>query len=243
MSQTQQSHHDQSNISADLIAEALAVYTADKGEHARVGMRLARHQNQYENQGVDSKLIRMLFQEAKLKSDERMRLYADELRYRRAVSLWNAESEDDFDRLMEQAQVDPAEGEGATRLVSARAYNDGFNSGSHGSTHPADNKHVPGSLEFQQWARGCKDGQRHATSLGLTTKPKTATTAADDDDEDQAPKKGAAAAPKKAAAKKAATGGKRGRPSKAELEARNADAEANRQPAAEERAGMLDDVA
>lgn len=241
MSQTQ-SHSDRSNISADLIAEALATYTADKGEHARTGMRLARHQRQYENQGVDSKLVRMLFQEAQLKADERMQLYADELRYRRAVSLWNAESEDDFDRLMEQAQVDPASGEGATRLASSRAYNDGFNSGAHGSNHPADNKHVPGTLEYQQWARGCKDGQRHATSLGMSPKPKAAAAAAEEGAEEQTTTQ-KKAAPKKAAAKKGATGGKRGRPSKAELEARKADLAAKREPATEERAGMLDDVA
>jgi hypothetical protein len=107
-----------------------------------------------------------MYQEADLTSDERQHLYATELRYRRATSLWDAETDSDFDRLMEAAsQTEAAPAQAAERLAGARAYNDGFNSAVQGKQTVADNPREPGTIEHAQWAKGCKDGHDHLAAL------------------------------------------------------------------------------
>jgi hypothetical protein len=158
---------DMSSNITETIAEALAVYTADKGQHDRTGMMIARNQARYEKLGVSSEIIRLLHKEAKLTADERQQKYANELRYRRAVSLWSAETDDDFDRAMEAAsETAAAEGRSAELLVAARAYNDGHNSIVHGRQTANDNPHLPGTLPHAEWAKGAKDGVKHLKALG-----------------------------------------------------------------------------
>ena len=167
--------HDASNVTPELITEALAVYTEDKGEHQRTAMKLARNQAKYERMGVSAKHVRQMYQEADLTSDERQHLYATELRYRRATSLWDAETDSDFDRLMEAAsQTEAAPAQAAERLAGARAYNDGFNSAVQGKQTVADNPREPGTIEHAQWAKGCKDGHDHLAILDGAAKPSQA---------------------------------------------------------------------
>jgi hypothetical protein len=164
--QTTEDQAEMSNLS-ETIMEALAQYTQDKGHHDRTGMTIARNQVKFEKLGVSAEMIRLLFKESKLTVDERLQKYSDELRYRKAVSLWNAETEEDFDRAMQAAsETMPAGGHASELLTAARSYNDGFNSSVHGKQTTDANPHVAGTLQHAQWAKGCKDGLKHLKELG-----------------------------------------------------------------------------
>jgi hypothetical protein len=157
----------QSNVSSELWAEALAIYTSDKGVVDRANGQLRKHQLAYEGQGIDAKQIRERYKEAQLTEDERIQLYADEQISRRALDLWSAESPEDFEALIERAaRTEPATGPGADKLAGARAYNDGFNGGAHGGLTPDNNPHQAGSEQHQQWAHGCTDGVDYAVTFG-----------------------------------------------------------------------------
>jgi hypothetical protein len=156
-----------SNVVSEIIAEALVAYTADKGAHDRTGMQIARNQAKYGRLGVSAEMIRLLHKESRLTEEERQQKYANELRYRKAVSLWDAESEDDFAMAMEAAsQTQAAHGHVTDLLAAARSYNDGFNSAAHGRADEAANPHTAGTLQHAQWAKGCKDGIKHLKEFG-----------------------------------------------------------------------------
>lgn len=149
----------QSNRESDLYAEALRVFTENKGAEDRARGNTKRNQLMYESQGVSATMIRSRYKEANMSQADREALYAEEVKSRRALNLWNAESPDDFERALERAvAMPPATTEALEALEGARAYNDGFNGGAHGGLTPDDNKHVPGTVQYQQWARGCLDG-------------------------------------------------------------------------------------
>ena len=148
------------NIDPERVAEALAVYTNDRREIRAAHNRSKKHQKFYEDQyGVDQEAIRDRYKEAGMSAVERQRKYVTEHITRRAVGLWDAESPEEFDTLMEQAvAVQAAHGAGAEKLSGARAYSDGWNSGSKGGMAVEDNPYVAGTHEHQQWALGCADG-------------------------------------------------------------------------------------
>jgi hypothetical protein len=132
---------------------------------------IARNQARYARLGISAELVRLMHRESKLTADERQTKYADELRYRRAVSLWEADSEEDFDRAMQQASETAVAGVKAQeRLAAARAYNDGFNSmvQSKGKSTAADNPNEPGTIGHAEWTKGHRDGGRHLKALGDT---------------------------------------------------------------------------
>ena len=163
---------DYSNVSADLWAEALAVYTADKGVVDRANGQLRKHQLAYENQGIAAKQVRERYKEAQLTEEERLQLYADEHTSRRALDLWSAESPEDFEHLMERAaSTEPATGQALDKLAAARAYNDGNNSARFGGSAAEDNPHTPGSSEHQQWALGWVDGVDEAVRTQVAALP------------------------------------------------------------------------
>ena len=177
-----------SNVPSDLWAEALAVYTADKGIIDRANGQLRKHQLYYEDQGCSAKQVRERYKEAQLTEEERIQLYADEQRSRRALDLWSAEKPEDFQALIERAaETEPASVAGMDKLAGARAYNDGFNGGAHGGLTQDDNKHIPGTVEFVQWSHGCADGMDYAATFGVPGTPKTADVAPRESAEPEVP--------------------------------------------------------
>lgn len=154
----------QSNVSSELWAEALAIYTSDKGVVDRANGQLRKHQLAYEGQGIDAKQIRERYKEAQLTEDERIKLYADEQISRRALDLWSAESPEDFEALIERAaQTKPANQEAMDKVTGALAYSDGINSARLGGNKVVDNPKIPGTHEYQQWALGWADGVDEVT--------------------------------------------------------------------------------
>ena len=188
----------QSNVDANLWAEALRIYTEDRGVVDRAQGQLRKHQLAYENRGVTASAIRARYKEADMTEEKRLAMYAEEQISRRALSLWDAESPEDFERLMERAsQTEAATPEELGKLAGSRARVDGFNSGLKGGLAITDNPHVPGSFEHQQWAIGCADGLGEKER---EDKPFRASNGADHDEpRDPAPKK-ARGRPRKAAA-------------------------------------------
>lgn len=161
-----------SNVTSDLIMEALSSYTQDKGAHDRTGMTIARNQAKFQRLGVEADLVRQMHKEAKLSADERQSKYADELRYRKAVSLWDAETEEEFDQAMQAAsETAAASARSAELLVGARSYNDGFNSAVKAKLKADDNPHAAGTVQHAHWARGCKDGIKHLRDIGEDVPP------------------------------------------------------------------------
>lgn len=148
------------NIDPERVAEALAAYTEDRRAVDAANGRLRKHQLYYEKDfGVDAAAIRERYKEGRMTASERQQKYVTEQITRRAVNLWDADSPEDFEALMEQAvSVKAASGAGAEKLAGARAYADGFNSGAKGGAAITDNKYTPGTYEHQQWALGCADG-------------------------------------------------------------------------------------
>lgn len=168
MANMQAAESEMSSNLSEVITEALATYTADKGAHDRTAMAIARNQAKYQRLGVSAEIVRLMHKESKLTQDERHQKYADELRYRRAVSLWDADSEEDFDRAMQQAsETSPAAGNAADLLIAARSYNDGFNSSAHGKVDADANPHVPGTQQHAEWSKGHRDGLRQMKALGV----------------------------------------------------------------------------
>jgi hypothetical protein len=151
----------QTNIDSNLWAAAMAAYEQDKGAVDRARGRLRKNQLAYDKQGVPASAIRARYKERNMSRDERQQLYAEEVVSRRALALtlWDAESEEDFDRLMERATaVKPAGDDSLTAIELARIYNDAFNSGARGGMAIEDNPYQQGTAEHQQWALGCADG-------------------------------------------------------------------------------------
>lgn len=148
------------NIDAEKAAEALAVYTDDRRVIDSANGRLRSHQLHYEKEhGIDAAAIRERYKESRITASERRQKFAIEYATRRAVGLWEAETDSDFDQLMVRAQeVQKASGEGADKLTAARAYGDGFNGGLKGKLAITDNPHAAGTMQHQQWAMGCADG-------------------------------------------------------------------------------------
>lgn len=195
----------QTNIDSNLWAEALRVFTEDKGSEDRARGNTKRHQIAFESQGISAKTIRARYKESDMTTDERTALYAEEQISRRALDLWSSDSDEDFDRLIERAtETQPADPEKLGALAGAHAYNDGFNGGAHGGLTSDDNKHVPGTAEHQQWARGVQDGIDYKQTFGTPAERQApAMQEADEGDHpaarETAPKK-ARGRPRKAAA-------------------------------------------
>lgn len=151
----------QTNIDSNLWASAMRSYEEDRGAVDRAQGRLRKNQLAYDKQGVPAAAIRARYKERNMSRDERQQLYAEEIVSRRALALtlWDADSEEDFDRLMERATaVKPADDVELENIEGARAYNDGYNSGTHGSDPTKDNPHVYGTALHERWALGCADG-------------------------------------------------------------------------------------
>lgn len=151
----------QTNIDSNLWASAMRSYEEDRGAVDRAQGRLRKNQLAYDKQGVPAAAIRARYKERNMSRDERQQLYAEEIVSRRALALtlWDADSEEDFDRLMERATaVKPADDAELENIEGARAYNDGYNSGTHGSDPTKDNPHVYGTALHERWALGCADG-------------------------------------------------------------------------------------
>ena len=156
------------NIDSNLWAKAARVYAEDQGKIDRAKKVIAKirgeqraHQNEFEEQGISASAIRERFRESDMSSEEFQALISTEIVSRRALGLtvWNAESDADWDEIMTRAsRTEPAEIEALEDLEGARAYNDGFNGGAHGGQSVDDNPNTPGTVMHAQWARGCKDG-------------------------------------------------------------------------------------
>lgn len=165
----------ESNVSSELWAEALAVYEADKHHEDQARGTTKRHQIAYESQGINPTMVRRLYKETQLSETERLELYATEQVARRALDLWNAETPEEFNRVMERAAATaPATGEGADKLAGVRSYNDGFNGARHGKQTQTDNPHVAGSALFVQWRAGCGDGLDYNAQIEAGTVPREA---------------------------------------------------------------------
>lgn len=158
--QSTQPASTRNTVDPEKYAEALAIYEQDKGLRDRASGQLRRHQMFYETEfGINAAGIRERYKESQMTEKERTKKYEGELIGRRALNLWNAEKPEDFEALIEAASaVEPASGDGYDKLSGQRAYDDGFNSAAHGGQVEKDNKHRAGTLEHQQWTRGCKDG-------------------------------------------------------------------------------------
>lgn len=154
------------NVDSNLWANASRVYAEDSGVVDRAQGTRRKHQLAFEKMGVSASAVRARHKEREMTADERQKLYAEEQVSRRALSLWEADDPEEFERVMERAsQTEPATTEEMDNLSGAHAYNDGFNGGAHGGLTVDDNKHVPGSVKHVQWARGVADGIDYAANL------------------------------------------------------------------------------
>jgi hypothetical protein len=163
---------EKSNVTPDLIAEALASHTKKKGILARAAMSVAHDQKRYEKQGVDPKLIRKLFREQDLSEEKRAYEYAEELRYRRAVNLieWESSGQGNFLKAVEGLPSVEPDSAAAMGLAEARAFNDGYNSFKAGGA-TAFNKYTLGSPEHAAFVRGNRDAQQEAGTTNGAAKP------------------------------------------------------------------------
>jgi hypothetical protein len=155
-----------SNVPSDLWAEALAVYETDTGLVNRSNAQRRRHQQNYENQGISPSEVRRRYKEAQMTDEERLALYATEQVSRRALDLWSSANPEDFDNTMERAARTPvASADASEKLAAARRYNSGYNGAVHRKQTRQDNPHEPGTPEYADWDRGCRDGMAFFETL------------------------------------------------------------------------------
>jgi hypothetical protein len=170
---------ERGNIGSELWAKAMAdLESYDLViDNRKFELKTARDRRKvmlkgYAEQGIPTTHLLRRQEEALLSEDERHQLFAIEQVSRRALSLWDAETADDFEQLIERAaRTEPATGEGWDKLEGVRAYNDGFNGGAHGSLTADDNPHRPSDLRHAQWARGVADGIDYAHTFGDGSRP------------------------------------------------------------------------
>lgn len=164
----------ETNVDSNLWASAMKAYETDKGIVDRAQGQLRKHQLAYEKQGIPAATIRARYKERDMSDDERMKLYAEEAVSRRALALciWDAETEEEFTRMMERAaETPPADPEELDGISGAEAYNNGFYGGAHQALTADNNPHVAGTIQHQQWSRGCKDGIDYKENFGDGTAP------------------------------------------------------------------------
>lgn len=181
----------------DLWAKAMADYEEDRGVVDRANGKLRKRQKYWEDEhAISAKEVRRRYKERDLTESERLALYAAEQESRRALDLWSASTPEDFEALMERAASTPVSmGDASEKLAGARAYNDGFNSGAHGTLGSIDNPHLAGSLVHVQWQRGFVDGLDYKETFGGGD----VASREDTEDEPPAPPKRRGRPPKKAA--------------------------------------------
>lgn len=183
------------NVNSNLWAQATRVYIEDSGVVDRAQGTRRKHQLAFEKMGINAKTVRDRVKELDLSSDERQAMFAEEQISRRALSLWDADSPEEFEQTLERASQTPAADIDALDAIAGeRAYSDGFNGGAHGGQTVDDNKHVPGTLLHQRWAIGCEDGIEYmakldGTPLARSSAPMEANGSADHAEREAAPKK------------------------------------------------------
>lgn len=159
---------------SDLWAKALAQLETDDlvifgHKQALKGARDKRKANLkgFAEQGVPTTHLLRRQEESDLTDSERTQLFTIEQMSRRALSLWDAESPEEFERLMSAAiATPPASQDALDGLDVVRFYGDGYNCARHGGETQDNNKQSPGSLAHQSWARGCADGLRDKELAG-----------------------------------------------------------------------------
>lgn len=147
------------NVDPERVAEAFAKHIDDRRRVDAANGLSRKHQNFYETEyGVDAEAIRERYREYRMNAAKRQRKFITEQVMRRALNLWDAESPEDFERMMEQAAgTRAATGDGAEKMEASEAYDQGYRSGLKGSSPITDNPHAPGTLRHQRWSLGCAD--------------------------------------------------------------------------------------
>jgi hypothetical protein len=166
------------NVSSDVWADALATLERDNGEIDRRmdAVKTARKRRKenlkvFSERGIPTSVLLARYGETLMSEDERHQLFAMEAMSRRALDIWSAKTPEDFNRLLERAvSTQPAKFDSLEKIRGARAFNDGHNSARHGGFTEKDNPNAAGTIEHQQWAKGCRDAIREMTNKATAKK-------------------------------------------------------------------------
>jgi len=176
---------EQSNVSSELWAEAMGQFTMDTSLIDRASKivkrardRRKKNQARYAEAGVPAAMIAKLYGEDRMTESARISLYAIEQVGRRALDLWNAETPEDFNRIMERAAAtEAAIGLGAEAREHARVYVYGFNAAMHGHQSKDDNPHAAGTRNHVTWLEGYGDASKEMAEMEEFLSPPSLTEA------------------------------------------------------------------
>jgi ribosome modulation factor len=171
-----------SNVDPTLIQACLAEYSRLDTDQKRLAQEVTALFTRYEAQGVKRRSIKVAHKASKLDKAEARAQAASDARYLVITGILNP-ADDGWVRALQQSDLfSPeeaahpavADGEIGPKLATARAYNDGYNSGRHGAERN-DNPFTAGAAEYVEWDKGARDGLADRAQSGKT-KPKVADT-------------------------------------------------------------------
>ena len=145
------------NVGPNLIAQALTEITGFDSEMASIAGKKGAAISRYEAQGVDRELLRALGALARKDKDAAAKYIAGLTGYAVAAKVI-AIADETWTKSVKQAEMfQPATGESADKLATARAHKQGYKAGLKG--HSFDSTpYAAGSPEYVGWRNGCQEG-------------------------------------------------------------------------------------
>ena len=142
------------NASAADKATCFAEYSEKMSEIARIKQAISVTLGRFEKMGVDPKAIKFAYRMSS--KDDATGQHRTNTEY---LALLGIIEVDDAGQasFAKALNVERPTGEAATKLTTARAYNDGYNSGRHGGKNDAC-RFKTGTEEFVSWRNGWEDG-------------------------------------------------------------------------------------
>lgn len=148
--------------------DSLAEFTELKTAAARLAQKIKTCLGNYESKGGSAEEIKFGHKMGKLEKGEAAALVKRLNRAARwsGVIAWEDGGQANFTATFDQPAVATGAAPGG-RLSTARAYNDGWNSGMKGALiDSSPYGHAPGSREFVTWRDGWEEGQRDRAARG-----------------------------------------------------------------------------
>lgn len=146
------------NVDPNDIADCAAEYELLMGQRSRIDAKIAHCFDRFEKKGVTRAPIKRAYKRRNMTADEVRAELAEDTLYARVLGHieWDKQGQASFTKAM-SVEIARPNGDAASRLAGARAYNDGYNTALHGGLIGSC-KHQTGSEEFVRWRDGWQDG-------------------------------------------------------------------------------------
>lgn len=169
---------------AVLVKSYMSEYTELKSSSERLSAEIASLFKQFEAQGGSRAQLKAMWSLSRLDEGEARAYISQMVNYARIFGLADGADDEAGEGLFRNDDLPPTPGALAVdaRLLSARAYSDGYNSGRQ-SGRPGDNPHLAGTEGYVQWQRGVVDGLADKAGGAVENGPRIGGAAEASDDE------------------------------------------------------------